>query len=632
MPQTTLTDRVLDTLVTAGLLTVEQLSGVRDAASGGVSVGTVLLDRGLVTSADVGTALEDELGVPRVDLTSYAPDDEALALVPAAVARERRLLPLFEIDGTLTAAIGDPMDVFMLDGVAEGLGVEFDPVLTDPVSLLGAIVQYYGDQAAAPEEGPPPAPVVELEAQAVEEPAVPEPLAPAEAPAVIDEPSVPVPAAPAEPPAIEASADDGAAALAAEAAVASESLEEMAAAAVPAGTPAIDLDVLAVADTTKVALLVNDIVTDAAARGATRVHLLPYKEDFFLVYRVKGRLEKIASAPLSMLGALVEGIKGFVKIGGTPSSVPALGRVRTRLAERDIVLTVSVVPTIAGQRVVISLATARPEPRDLATLGMTEAEIRALHAMVERGRGILLVAAPVAEGRSSTYYALLAHAASVGKTAYSVERSIEYELPAVAQVLVNPGSPIGASAYFAVGMRQDTDIVAIDGLQSVEDIHLAVEAAAAGRLVIATFAAGSIVEAVSRMLATGAEPHSLASALTLAVGQRLVRLNCGSCTVETPSPALAKLPGAPKDLVNKAGAGCPACAKSGFSGVTGIFEVLPFTDPVRAAVARGEDAARLEAAARAAGMRPLVASGVTRVASGRVSAGELDRVLRYSGS
>lgn len=623
MPENTHTDRVLDTLVDAGLLTMEQLATMRESTTDGVSIGRALIDRGLVTPADVGSALEDELGVPRVDLSSYAPDDDALALVPPAVARQRRLLPLFEIDGTLTVAIGDPMDVFSLDAIAAELGVELDPVLTDAPSLLGAIVQYYGEQSAAQEEAalavaPPVAePIFEPEPE-------PEPVAPAAAPVLEPEPEEEKAAAvtPSEAPAPEAEAVE---------IITPETLEQMVAASAPEGPPPVDLDVLAVADSTKVLLLVTDILADATAKGATRIHLLPYKEDFFLVYRVKGRLEKIASAPLSMQGALVDEFKSFAKISGTPANVPALGRVRTRLADRDLVLTVSVVPTIAGQRVVISLAPFRGEPRDLATLGMTEAEIRALHAMVERGRGILLVAAPVAEGRSSTYYALLAHAASAGKTAYSVERSIDYEIPAVAQVLVNPSAPISAASYLAVGIRQDTDVVAIDGLQSVEDIHLAVEAAGAGRLVIATFAAGSIVEAVRRMLDMGAEPHSLASALTLAIGQRLVRTNCPHCTVETPSPLTAKLPAASVGVVNKAGAGCATCAKTGFQGVTGIFEVLPFTDPVRAAVARAGTASELEAAARAAGMRPLVAAGASRVASGRVSVTELDRVLRFSG-
>jgi general secretion pathway protein E len=639
MADTPLTDKVLDTLVAAGLLTGDQVAGVREAASDGTPIGRVLVDRGLVTSADVGTALEDELGVPRVDLSSYAPDEDALALVPAVLARAKRMLPLFEIDGTLTVAVGDPMDVLSLDDVAAQLSVEFDPVLTDPASLLAAIAQYYGEATAAPVvDEIVPTPVVEA---VPEEPEIPLPPV-AEEQAIAADLAADIAADLAADLATDLAAEAGAPSAsagevplppsappgpAAAPAVPSDSIEEIVAA--PSGAAVVDLDVLAVADTTKVTLLVNDILTDAASRGASRIHLLPYKEDFFLVYRVKGRLEKIASAPLSLQGALVEGFKSFARIPSA-GAVPALGRVRSRFGDQDLVLTVSVVPTISGQRVVISLVPFRPEPRGLAALGMAEAEARALHAMVERGRGILLVAAPVAEGRSSTYYALLAHAASAGKTAYSVERSVEYEIPAVAQVLVNPGAPVAPSAYLAAGIRQDTDIVAIDSMTSVEDVHTAVQAAGAGRLVIATYAAGGIVEAVRRMLDLGAEPHSLASALTLAVGQRLVRTNCPNCTMEVPSAALSAVPGVTKDVVNKAGAGCPNCGKTGFGGVTGIFEVLPFTEPVRAAVARSMDADGLGAAAHAAGMRPLAASGLARVASGLVSADELDRVLRLS--
>lgn len=637
MPETTLTEKVLDTLVNAGLLTMEQLASVREAAANGTAVAAILLDRGLVTAADVGSALEDELGVPRVDLSSYAPDEEALELVPASLARERRILPLFEIDGTLTVAVGDPMDVLRLDDVARDLSVELDPVLTDPTALLGAIVQYYGEQAVTaevPTAAVPSAPVVE---HVPEEPEIPLPpiaeeeLGAAElaagladeaeytAPILLEPDEIPLP-----PSAVpDASRPEEVTAVV-------ETIEQIVAAEAPSGPAPVDLDILAVADSTKVALLVTDILTDAASRGASRVHLLPYKDDFFLVYRVKGRLEKVASAPLSLQGALVEGFKNFARVGAVGTGVPAMGRVRTRFADQELVLTVSVVPTIAGQRVVISLVPLRAEPRGLGALGMSEAEVRALHAMVERGRGILLLAAPVAEGRSSSYYALLAHAAAAGKTAYSVERSVDYEIPAVAQVLVNPGSPVAPAAYLAAGIRQDTDVVAIDGMSSVADVQTAVEAAGAGRLVIATFAAGDIVSAIRRMLDLGAEPHGLASALTLAVGQRLVRTNCPNCTVEKPSDALGSIPGVTPDVVNRTGTGCPNCGKTGFGGVTGIFEVLPFTDPVRAVVARGGSADVLAVAAHAAGMRPLAVSGLAKVAAGLVSADELDRVLRLS--
>lgn len=642
MGDTTLTSRVLDALVDAGVLTVEQLAAVRESADDDSAIGAVLVERGMVTAADVGTVLEGEMGIPRVELSSYSPDEDALLRVPAQTARSRRMLPLFEIDGALTVAIGDPMDVFALDGIGAELGLELDPVLAEAAPLLAAIVQHYETapaqesvELAAPPQAAPtgvPKPVAadkaglaaSLEAFVTSESGMADLELPAAA-AYDEEPEPFTTVSTAEAPAADAEPE-------VEEAIVSETLEQMAATAREKGPTGIDLDVLAVADSTRVALLVAEILADAADKGATRVHLLPYKEDFFLVYRIKGRLEKVGSAPLSLQGPLVDAFKSFAKISGTPSNMPALGRVHGRLADRDLALTVSVVPTIAGQRLVISLSSLRSEPRSLESLGMNEAESRAAHAMMERGRGVLLVTAPAAEGRSSVFYALLAHAAAAGKTVYSVERSIEYEIPAVAQVLVNPGSPIGASAYFGVGMRQDTDVLAIDGLQSLEDIELAVEAASMGRLVVATFAAGGIVEAVRRMLDMGAEPHGLASALTFGIGERLVRVNCPQCSAAADASLLKSLPGLPSGAANMAGAGCPNCANTGFQGVTGIFEVLPFTAQVRAAVARADAAAQIESAAMAAGMRPLLASGAARVAAGNVSAEELDRVLCFSGA
>ncbi|MRS13104.1 MAG: hypothetical protein EG823_08575 [Actinobacteria bacterium] len=602
--------RVLESLVAAGLMTAEQVSSVEDAASSrGVHVGVVLTERDLVSPIDVISVLEHEMGIPQVDLSSYAPEDDALALVPAVLAREHKVLPLFEIEGMLTVAVGDPMDVFALDAVAGELGLELEPVLADSDSFATTLEQYYPAGAAATAPGVAPRPPAAEEFEEVEasdffeeaaEDTLAVPVAPV-AEAAVAEPEIPV----------------------------AETMEQMAAAEpAAAGPSAIDLDVLAVADSRKVAVLVADILDDAVARGASRIHLLPYKDDFFLVYRVKGGLEKVSSAPLSMQGALIEGFKSYAKLGSVPQSRPALGRVRTRIGDKDRVLTISVVPTIAGQRLVVSISAFRPQPRGFEELGMGEAETRALRAMVERGRGILLVCAPVAGGASTTYYALLAHAASSGKTVYSVEQSIDYEIAAVAQVMIEPGGPSPA-AYIAAGMRQDTDVIAIDGLRTVEDVHLAVEAAGLGKLVIATFPAADIASGVRRMLDLGAEPHSLAAALTLGVGQRLVRLNCPNCSLETDGKLAARIPGAPSGLRDKMGSGCPNCAKSGFKGATAIHEVLPFSEPVRAVVGKGGSEADIAKAANAAGMRPLVVSGLARVKDGAVSADELNRVLRF---
>ncbi len=593
--------RVLDALVAAGSVTADQVATARSGSFDDAMAGRALLERELIGQEQLSIVLEEELGFPRVDLESYAPDEEALALVPGHVARTRGILPLFEIEGTLTVAIGTPGDVFVLDSVGDEIGLGMDAVLAARADVDAAVMQNFGVSADA---APGALVVDELEISAADFFELGD-----DTPVVLEVPGE----------------DDspGASSI-------TQTVEEVVEAVAPAGAPTVDLDVLAVADERKLAVLVSDILEQAVQRGASRIHLLPYKSDFFLVFRIKGRLEKVASAPLSMQLPLIDGFKAYTRLGGVGSSQPALGRVHAEIAGKAVVLTLSSVPTVAGQRLVVSISARRPQPQALCDIGMSDAECRALCAMVERGRGLMLVAGPMGGGRSTTYYALLQHAAQVGKTVYSVERSIDFEIPAVAQVFVTPGQSVGAANYFAAGMRQDTDVMAIDSLQSVEDAHLAIEAAGMGKLVIATFAGGDIVSAVRRLLDLGAEPVSLASALTLGVGQRVVRTNCPNCSIEERAPLADTIPGAESGMTTRRGTGCTNCGKTGFVGSAVVYEVLPFTEPVRAVISCGGSGAEIEAAARAAGMRPMIASGLAMVREGRVSPSELDRVLRFA--
>ncbi len=168
----TLTRRVLDALVSAGLVTAEQVRvSEASAADTGTTAGQVLVQRDLVTPVQIANVLEEELGVPRVDLESYAPDESALRLVPGDVARAHRVIPLFEIEGMLTVAIGDPIDVFELDTLAAELGVEVEAVLADAPAVQAAIVQHYGEAEATEEPAEETAAETPAEEYPAEEPA-----------------------------------------------------------------------------------------------------------------------------------------------------------------------------------------------------------------------------------------------------------------------------------------------------------------------------------------------------------------------------------------------------------------------------------------------------------------------------
>lgn len=579
-----ITRKLCDAVVETGLVTPGRLAEAQVAASSsGRHLGAVLSQAGLLTAEQAALVLERDLGIPRVDLSSYTPEPSALSLVPAEYAMANNVLPLFEIDGVLTVALGDPFDVFALGALASEAGIDLEPVLAARGDVRAAVTQYYGggSQSPAGDEGGSGAGVPTSVGDAAEHAAEPD----------VDPTS----------PTLEFDA-----------------------------SAPIDLDVLAVADTARAAQLAGNILEHAAVAGADAVHLVPYKDDFFLAYRVAGTLERVASAPLALEGPLLQAFRSLGHL--PPSTTPdaQLGRTRLRVAERDVLLTTSVIPTAAGQRMVLSLGRADGEVPTFAGLGMSAAETQAAEVLLERGHGMLVLFAPVGHRASDTYYAALSHAADAGRTVVSVERAIAHEIPAVAQVLADPASPTGAAGVLSVGIAQDTDILALEGLGTPEEMRLLVEAAVSGRLVVTTVEAADVAHGIRHLFELGAEPHGLASALALAMAQRTVRTNCTQCTVKARGARHDRPAWLPSDVVSSAGAGCAECGSSGYGEPFALFETLAFTQALRVLVATRPSASAIAAAAATAGMRSLLDAGIEAVRSGSVSADELARVLHLT--
>ena len=149
---TTVVSRVLQSLVQTGSLATDQLEGVRAEGLDDLQSGRALIERGVISPAQLTEVLEDEMGYPRVDLESYTPDEDALEIVTATLARQRTFLPLFEIEGQLTIAIGDPCDIFDLDAIGAELGYSVDAVLADAPAVQRAVDTYYPPQTPAPQE------------------------------------------------------------------------------------------------------------------------------------------------------------------------------------------------------------------------------------------------------------------------------------------------------------------------------------------------------------------------------------------------------------------------------------------------------------------------------------------------
>ncbi len=581
-----ITRRLCDAVVETGLVTPGRLAEAQvTASSSGRHLGAVLSQAGLLTAQQAALVLERDLGIPRVDLSSYAPEPAALSLVPAEYAMANNVLPLFEIDGVLTVALGDPFDVFALGALASEAGIDLEPVLAARADVQAAVTQYYGS-GSRPLTG---------------ETGGTEP----DVPASIDDAGN-----------LEAEPDADAAPLTAEFDVSAP----------------IDLDVLAVADTARAAQLAGNILEHAVAAGADAVHLVPYKDDFFLAYRVAGVLERVASAPLALEGPLLNAFRSLGHLAVATVPAAQLGRTRLRIAEREIVLTTSVLPTVSGQRMVLFLGRAASAVPTFASLGMSAAESKAAEVLLDRGQGLLVLFAPAGHRASDTYYAALSHAADAGRTVISIERAIAHEIPAVAQVLADPASPTGAAGILSAGIAQDTDILALEGLSTPEEMHLVVEAAVSGCLVVVTVEAADIAHGIRHLFELGAEPHGLASALAIATAQRTVRTNCERCTVEADRARRDRPAWLPSDITAKSGTGCASCESSGYGEPVTLFETLAFTQALGALVATRPSASAIATAAAGAGMRSLLDAGIDAVRAGSVSVAELTRALHLTTS
>lgn len=614
----TVTQRLFSALVERGLVTADQISHAQELhVQTRQPLGEVLVARGLVTPTDVRDVLENDLGVPHLDLASYAPEPAALRLVPAEVARTNRILPLFEIEGMLTVAVANPMDVFSFDQLSAQLAYELEPVLSEPSAIAEAVEAGYGGVSApAPslaEEEVAAADIADAATDAGAQAGVVAPAEPAPSvgtPSATMEQPVSPDAAPVEaPPAAPGEAAPGEAAPG-------------------EAAPAIDLDVLAVADPTRAVLLVTDIITAARDARASHVHVDPAGPEFELHFRVGTERRFVAKAAVSLEGSLSRTIRSMAHMTAEPGR-PATGHMRLFVRDEEITVGVSLLPTVTGERLVMSLPTGASGPPSLSEAGFEQPDFEVLRGLLDAGAGLVLLAGPVGGGRSTTLELLTAELLSADRTVLSIQEQVTRWIDGVWQVELCPGSGLTTTAALAAALRQDADVLTLDELRSAADAHLLLEIASAGTLVVATTIGSDSCDAIARLLAGGVEAHSLASRLSGVVAQRVLRANCTECSAEYRSDLMedVEYQGVP---ATRRGEGCEACDQSGSAGHTAIFEVLAVGEGLRRAIERGAPSSDLREAAASDGLKTLLANGLQRVDQGVVTLEELDRAVPFA--
>ena len=387
-------------------------------------------------------------------------------------------------------------------------------------------------------------------------------------------------------------------------------------------------DLLQVAEKAPVTQLVNLILLEAVKRRASDIHFEPFDRKLRVRYRVDGVLYEQASPPKHLEDPLVSRLKVMARMDIAEKRLPQDGMARVRVGEREVDIRVSTVPVAEGERVVLRLLDRDSALLPLEALGMARDRLGRFEAMLAEQNGIVVVSGPTGSGKTTTLYAALGQLDASRRNILTIEDPVEYRLPDIGQIQVKPKIGLTFASGLRHILRQDPDIVLVGETRDIETAEIAMRAALTGHLVFTTLHTSDAAGTVLRFVDMGVEPYLLASCLKGALAQRLVRVLCPKCKGETAlsrtqAQALGPAGAAVAETKVYGPVGCPACLE-GYSGRTGLFELLVVDDELREMIRDGRFAADdLRAAAARKGMVPLEQDGFNKVAAGTTSVSEI---------
>jgi type IV pilus assembly protein PilB len=377
--------------------------------------------------------------------------------------------------------------------------------------------------------------------------------------------------------------------------------------------------------------LVNQILADAVHLRASDIHLEIQRDALRVRYRVDGLLRDVMNAPRRIATSVISRIKVVSGLDIAERRVPQDGRTRFTVGEHDIDARVSTLPSLHGEKVVIRLLTRGDAVPSLNGLGFDTRQLALFRSALSVPQGLVLITGPTGSGKTNTLYSAIAEIRNPDKNIVTLEDPVEVQLPGITQVGVSEKAGMTFSRGLRAILRQDPDIILVGEVRDSETAELALKASMTGHLVLTTLHTNSAVAALTRLVDMGAEPFLVASSLTAAVAQRLVRRPCPSCVrpYEPDPVTLAALGLAWADLAGAQpmrGAGCTECGGTGYRGRSAVYEVLVVDAAMRQVLLKDPSEGAVAAQARAAGMVTLRASAVDRARAGETTFEEALRV------
>ncbi|CAL8977587.1 Type II secretion system protein E [Cellulomonas sp. T2.31MG-18] len=378
---------------------------------------------------------------------------------------------------------------------------------------------------------------------------------------------------------------------------------------------------------------VNLLVTQAITDRSSDIHIEPTEHDLRVRYRIDGVLHEVQRSPKNIQGGVISRVKILSDIDIAEKRKPQDGRMSVVHNGRKIDLRVATLPTVWGEKIVMRILDNSTASLDLRDLSFLEHNYEAYHESFTKPYGMILVTGPTGSGKSTTLYATLNAVSRPEINVITVEDPVEYRLPNINQVQVNPKAGLTFAGALRSILRSDPDVVLLGEIRDHETAQIAIEAALTGHLVLSTLHTNDAPSAITRLIEMGIEPFLVGSALDCVVAQRLARRLCEKCKEPyRPSPEemeSARFPwiaGEPVPEIFRP-VGCVSCSRTGYRGRLALHEVMRVTEEIERHAVTHSSSAEIAATARKQGMIALRDDGWHKVAMGQTPIEEILRVV-----
>ncbi len=390
-------------------------------------------------------------------------------------------------------------------------------------------------------------------------------------------------------------------------------------------------DLLDTDDEAPIIRLVNSLLFRAAKERASDIHIEPMERELLVRFRIDGVLQEIIKPPKRYQNSIVSRVKVMGQLNIAEKRLPQDGRIRIKLAGRDIDIRLSTIPCTFGERIVMRLLDKTTTLLDFQDVGMGADTMHAMDQVIRRSHGIILVTGPTGSGKTTTLYAALSRINTPDLNILTVEDPVEYQIRGISQMAINPKIGLTFAAGLRSFLRQDPDVIMVGEIRDRETAEIAIQASLTGHLVFSTVHTNDAASAITRLVDMGVEPFLVASSLMALMAQRLVRRVCHQCReAYRPTAEELKEVGLTPEGVARAGnptiyraKGCDACAGTGYRGRTGIYELLMVDDDIRQLTLKNVDSSTIKRSGVQKGMLTLLDDGARKVLAGETTLAEV---------